>query len=108
MMLILPIGALIAAIFIFAVGAGFAQRDMVQVYNCDPKRGRDIEIGLFNRSTDLLPKGLDLSALEPSTQREIRRYRFWSLGRNLLLLCLAGYIVVLMLMVWLASGGRSA
>ncbi len=107
-MLILPVGALILAIFIFAVAAGFAQRDMVQVYNRDPRRGRDIEIGFFNRSTDLLPKDFDMSALEPSTQREIRRYRFWSLGRNLLLLCLAGYIAVLVLVVWLASGGRSA
>ena len=108
-MLILPVGALIAAIFIFAVGAGFAQRDMVRAYNRDPKRrDRQIEIGLFNRGTNLLPKDLDISELEPSTQREIRRYRFWSQGRNLLLLGLAGYIAVLMLIFWLASGGRPA
>ena len=107
-MLILPVGALILAIFIFAVAAGFAQRDMVQVYNRDPKRGRDIEIGVLNRSTDPLPKDLDISALEPSTQREIRRYRFWGRGLGILLLCLAAYIAALMLMFWLTSGGRPA
>ncbi len=64
---------------VFGFMSAVASRDMVHFYNKEQRRKGGVEIKLlfFDRSYDPLPQDLDISTLEPFTQSQIHRYRFW-------------------------------
>ena len=69
----------IAVMPIFGFAMALARRDMVHFYNKEQRRkgGVEIKLPFFDNGSDPLPDDLDMLSLEPFTQRQIGRYRFW-------------------------------